>query len=165
MAMSIYVRQATPGDMAAFLSLVEALAHYEHLSPPDAGGRERLQADALAGRFRLLLGELDGVVVGYAAWFPTYSTFLARPTLYLEDLFVLPRARGRRVGAALFQACAAQAVGMGCGRLEWSVLAWNQLAIRFYEARGASQLQEWLPYRLEGEQLRSVAEGAPSAAT
>src|SRR5919204_5499010 len=108
--MPVRVRSATPADLPAFLGLVDALAQYERLPGPDAEARRRLAADARVGRFHLLLGELDSAVVAYAAWFLTYSTFLARPTLYLEDLFVLPNARGAGVGGALFQACAAEAV-------------------------------------------------------
>src|SRR5206468_2586938 len=103
----------------------------------DAGGDPR--------RFRTLLGEVDGEVVGYAIYFFTYSTFLARPSLYLEDIFVLPDMRGRGAGKALFCACAAEAVREGCGRMEWQVLDWNQPSIDFYERAGARLMKEWVP--------------------
>ena len=149
------MRRGRQADTAAFLALVDGLAAYERLPPPDAEARERLAADAFgeAPRFSLLLAELDGVVVGYAAWFLTYSTFLARPTLYIEDIFVLPDTRGRGAGLALFRACAAEAVRLGCGRMEWQVLAWNEPSIRFYERLGARHMREWLPFRLDGAAL------------
>ncbi len=157
---TILVRRLTVADVPAFLRLVEALAHYEALEPPDAGARDRLARDALADppRFSTLLAELDGRVVGYAIFFETYSTFLAQPTLYLEDLFVLPEARGRGVGKALFRACAVEARRRGCGRMEWQVLAWNDLAIGFYEALGAAPLHaDWRCYRLTAPQLEQLA--------
>jgi GNAT superfamily N-acetyltransferase len=155
----VIVRAATRDDADAFLALVDGLAHYERLEPPDGEARRRLVDDAFGPtpRFHVLLAELDGAVVGYAAWFETYSTFLARPSLYLEDIFVTPAARGRRAGLALFRACAAEAVRRGYGRMEWSVLDWNQPSIDFYEALGARRKQEWLPFRLDGEALLAVA--------
>jgi GNAT superfamily N-acetyltransferase len=157
---AIRVRALTVPDVPAFLGLVEALAHYEALEPPDFTARERLARDALADppRFRTLLAELDGRIVGYAITFDTYSTFLALPTLYLEDLFVLPDARGWGVGGALFRACAAQAHRRGYGRMEWQVLAWNDLALGFYEHLGALPLHEsWRCYRLDAPQLAQLA--------
>jgi GNAT superfamily N-acetyltransferase len=150
------VRAATDADMPAFLDLVDGLADYEKLPRPTSDARQRLTADARAGRFRLLLGELDGVVVGYAVHFPTYSTFLARPSLYLEDIFVAPEARGNGVGVALFRACAAEAIKQGCGRMEWQVLSWNEPSIQFYERLGARHLDAWLPFRLDGDALQMV---------
>jgi GNAT superfamily N-acetyltransferase len=157
---AIRVRPLAAGDIPAFLELVEALAHYEALDPPDPDARARLARDALADppRFRTLLAELDGRIVGYAITFDTYSTFLALPTLYLEDLFVLPDARGRGVGSALFCACAAEAHRRGCGRMEWQVLAWNDLALGFYEHLGALPLHDsWRCYRLDAPQLAQLA--------
>lgn len=157
---ALRVRPLEAPDIPVFLGLIEALARYERLDPPDPAARERLARDALTDppRFRTLLAELDGRVVGYAVSFETYSTFLALPTWYLEDLFVLPEARGRGVGAALFRACAAEAVRLGCGRMEWQVLAWNDLAAGFYEHMGASPLHEsWQCYRLDASQLERIA--------
>jgi len=155
----VIVRPATPADATAFLDLVDGLAAYEKLPPPDAEAKQRLLRDAFSDppRFNVLLAEVDQTVVGYAVWFPTYSTFLARPSLYLEDIFVRPDARGHGAGVALFRACAAEAVRQGCGRMEWNVLDWNQPSIDFYERLGARRLQAWLPYRLDGEALTSVA--------
>ena len=157
---SVLVRPLSSADLTAFLGLVEALAHYESLEPPDERAKERLGRDALSDPplFRTLLAELSGRAVGYAIIFDTYSTFLALPTLYLEDLFVLPDARGQGVGAALFRACALDAHRRGCGRMEWQVLAWNDLAIGFYEHLHALPLHEsWRCYRLEGEALNRLA--------
>jgi GNAT superfamily N-acetyltransferase len=143
----------------AFVGLIAALADYEHLEPPDPAARGRLARDAVAAppRFWALLAEVDDRPVGYAVYFETYSTFLGLPTLYLEDLFVLPDFRGMGVGTALFRECAAEATRRGCGRMEWQVLAWNDLALGFYEHLGATPLHEdWRCYRLTGEGLSAL---------
>jgi GNAT superfamily N-acetyltransferase len=153
------VRPVAATDVDAFIALIEALAHYEHLEPPDEDARRRLAHDAIASppRFWALLASLEGEPVGYAVFFETYSTFLAQPTLYLEDLFVLPNARHQGVGGALFQACAQEAVRRGCGRMEWQVLRWNDLAIGFYQHLGAMPLhEEWQSYRLTGDALAAL---------
>jgi GNAT superfamily N-acetyltransferase len=159
---SVRVRPLVVSDVPRFLDLVDALADYERLPRPDADARQRLAADATSSppRFQTLLGELDGVPVGYAVTFFTYSTFQARPTLYLEDLFVRPEARGTGVGLALFRAAARVAVETGCARYEWQVLAWNELAKGFYERLGARHNADWLPYRLDGDALATVAADA-----
>ena len=153
------IRRLGPEDVPALLALIEALAEYEHLPPPDAAARDRLARDATATppRFEALLAEVDGHVVGYAIYFETYSTFLALPTLYLEDIFVLPEARGHGAGGALFQACAREAVRRGCGRMEWQVLTWNELALGFYARRAAQPLDDWRPFRLTGDALARAA--------
>lgn len=158
--MSLITRPVAEADVPAVLRLVEALADYEQLPPPDEAARTRLAADLFTPppRLEALIAELDGEVVGYAAHFMTYSTFRAQPTLYLEDLFVHPKARGAGAGSALFDACARKAVARGCGRYEWQVLAWNAPALAFYERKGATRLSDWIPFRLEGEALRAYAE-------
>lgn len=158
--MALLVRSVTEADLPAVFRLVQALADYEKLPPPDEDARRRLGTDLLSDppRLEALIAELDGEVVGYAAHFMTYSTFLARPTLYLEDLFVHPDARGKGAGSALFDACARRAVERQCGRFEWQVLAWNTPAMDFYGRKGATKLADWVPFRLEGEALRRVAE-------
>lgn len=157
--MSLSVRPVAEADIASLLRLVEALADYEKLPPPDAAARDRLRSDLLSQppRLEAFVAELDGEVVGYAAHFMTYSTFLAKPTLYLEDLFVHPSARGKGAGSAMFEACARRAVERGCGRFEWQVLAWNTPAMAFYERKGARKLADWVPFRLEGEALAAIA--------
>ncbi|HLH21965.1 MAG TPA: GNAT family N-acetyltransferase [Chloroflexota bacterium] len=161
----VWVRPLAPGDLPALLALIDALADYEHLPRPDAAARARLARDATAAppRFQALLAELGGRVVGYALYFETYSTFLALPTLYLEDLFVLPEARRHGAGSALFRACAREAVQRGCGRMEWQVLTWNQLALDFYARFAAAPLDDWRPHRLTGPALHRAATPSLSA--
>lgn len=157
--MTLEVRRAVAADGPSLLGLVDGLADYEKLARPDPGARARLLADAFGARprFDTLLAFVDGTPAGYAIFFETYSTFLARPTLFLEDLFVLPSARGCGAGGALFRAVAAEARRRGCGRMEWQVLKWNKLAIDFYDGLGASSLNEWQTYRLDGDALAAVA--------
>lgn len=157
--MTLRVRRAAPADGPALLELVAALADYEKLPPPDAHARERLLRDGFgpAPRYELLFGELDGRPVAYALYFFTYSSFLARPTLFLEDLFVLPDARRHGVGGALLRALAEAALAADCGRMEWAALTWNRLAIDFYERLGARALEEWRTFRLEGAGIAALA--------
>lgn len=157
--MTLQVRRARPDDGPALLELVAALAEYEKLPPPDAHARERLLRDGFgpAPRYELLFGELDGRPVAYALYFFTYSSFLARPTLFLEDLFVLPEARRHGVGGALLRALAEAALAADCGRMEWAALTWNRLAIDFYERLGARALEEWRTFRLEGTGIAALA--------
>ena len=144
------VRRAVPTDITAVLSLVDALADYEHLPRPTPDARERLERDLFGPKPKLdcWLVFLDGYPVGYAFALETYSSFLALPTMYLEDLFVIPEYRSRKAGLALFKAVEEEARKRGCGRMEWSVLNWNELAIGFYERLGAKRLNEWSSYRL-----------------
>ncbi|CAN5690381.1 GNAT family N-acetyltransferase [soil metagenome] len=155
----IRIRPAAVSDADVFLSLVDALADYEELARPTPDARERLLRDGFGPepRFRAFLVELEGRAVGYAITFETYSSFLALPTLYLEDLFVLPEARRHGVGSAVFRFLAGEAARRGCGRMEWTVLDWNQLAIDFYEKLGARRMREWHAYRLTADQLRELA--------
>ena len=157
----VVVRVAVPGDGEMFISIVLGLAEFEKLPPPDAAGRARLLEDAFGPRprFAVLLAEAGGVAAGYAVFFETYSTFLARPKLYLEDLFVSPGYRGRGVGLALFRACAAETVARGCARMEWVVLDWNEPAIKFYERLGAEYESQWHIYGLGAEALSRLAGG------
>jgi GNAT superfamily N-acetyltransferase len=155
---SLSVRPVVAVDIERLLELIDGLAEYEKLPRPDPAARRRLAADAIAEppRFHALLAEIDGLAVGYAVYFFTYSAFLARPTLYLEDLFVLPEWRGHGAGIGLFRACASQAVSLDCGRMEWQVLSWNTPSIEFYERLGARHLESWLPFRLDAEALARV---------
>jgi GNAT superfamily N-acetyltransferase len=155
----IVVSACGPDDVADLLGLIEALADFEHLPRPSDDARERLAADAVATppRFRALLARADGKSVGYAIFFETYSTFLARPTLYLEDIFVLEAARQMGVGRALMRAIAREAMARNCGRIEWEVLDWNANAQRFYEGLGAKRMAKWWPYRVEAEDIAGLA--------
>jgi GNAT superfamily N-acetyltransferase len=157
----ISIRPATADDCDVLLSLIDALADYEKLERPDGRARERLRRDGFGEHplFRAYLGELDGAPVAYAITYRTYSSFLALPTLFLEDLFVLPDARGHGVGSALFRHVASQAVDDGCGRMEWVVLDWNRVAIDFYERLGGRRLTEWYTYRLTRERMIELVNG------
>ena len=146
----IQIRRAGHADGSTVISLVNALADYEKLFRPDRDACQRLLNDAFGAhkRIDILLAELDQRPVGYAIILETYSSFLALPTLYLEDIFVLPECRGYGVGYQLFLYCAEEALRRGCGRMEWMVLDWNELAHSFYARLGAKRLQEWVPYRM-----------------
>jgi len=154
-AAQVSVRKATPADGSSILRLVEGLAHYEKLPPPDSAAQQRLLNDMFSTRPRLdvYLGECDGAAAGYAFVFETYSSFLALPTLYLEDIFVLPEYRGRKVGYALFRHLAEEALRRGCGRMEWMVLDWNTHAIEFYRRLGATHMREWQLFRMVQTEL------------
>jgi GNAT superfamily N-acetyltransferase len=156
----ILVRKATPDDAETILGLIVALAEFERLPPPDEAARQRLITDAFGPRprFEIFLAELDSKVAGYAFVFETYSTFLAQPSLYLEDLFVLNEYRGRKVGYALFRHCAQESLNRGCGRLDWVVLDWNTHAINFYERQGAEHLHDWQLFRLDRAGLERMRE-------
>jgi GNAT superfamily N-acetyltransferase len=155
----ITIRPATGDDADTFLGLVDQLADYEKLDRPSPEARGRLVADAFGPRQRIsvFLGELDGTAVSYTIVLETYSSFLALPTLYLEDLFVLPDARRHGIGGAFFRFLAGEAVRRGCWRMEWVVLDWNELAIGFYDKLGARRMTEWYTYRLNAEQLQEIA--------
>lgn len=142
-----------------------ALAEFEHLEPPSADGQRRIVVDIFEKRrLNLFVASERGKLVGYALYFYTYSSFLARPTLYLEDLFVLEEHRKKGLGFALFLKCIDEAVKHDCGRMEWAVLGWNKKAIGFYDRLGARRLDEWRFYRLTRDELRQVSRGGPNAA-
>lgn len=144
------VRRAVPADAPAFLRLVRALAEFEALPPPDDEAAGRLVGDAFADppRYELWVATLDDAVVAYAATLLTYSTFLARPTLYLEDLFVHPSARRAGVATAVLARLRQEAAARGCGRMEWMVLDWNVDAQRLYARLGAEAQGAWRLWRL-----------------
>jgi len=154
----VMVRKTERADAAVLRQLIVALADYEKLPPPDEAAQDRLVRDLFAEspRVESLIAEVDGKQVGYTFFFETYSTFLALPTLYLEDLFVLPDYRGKGAGAALFLATAEEAYRRGCGRFKWEVLDWNKLAIDFYERFGGKRQSGWLQYQLMREELEPV---------
>jgi GNAT superfamily N-acetyltransferase len=158
--MPLNIRAATPDDAEAIITLILGLADYEKLPPPDKAAQQRLVRDAFGERprFEIFLAEVDSRPVAYAFVFETYSTFLALPTLYLEDIFVLPEYRGRAVGYRLMRYLARVAYERGSGRMEWVVLDWNRPAIDFYERLGARHLADWLTYRLERDALGRLAD-------
>ena len=154
------IRPATAHDVPTILSLIKELAEYEHLSHEVIATQESL-TDALFGPRRAgeaLIAEMAGEPAGYALFFHSISTFLGRAGIYLEDLYVRPNLRGQGIGRALLKRVAQIAVDRRCGRLEWSVLNWNEPAIRFYRSLGAAPLEEWTMYRLTGDALRRVAD-------
>lgn len=159
---SFRIHPARPDDVADLQRLVRALADYERLTAICTSSEVDL-ADALFGPHpacEALIARLDAKsqdCAGFALFFHTYSTFLGRPSLWLEDLFVRPEHRGRGIGRALIRALAALAVERGCGRFEWAVLDWNRPAIDFYEGLGAAVLPDWRIARVTGEALGRLA--------
>ena len=153
------LRPARPDDVPTILACIKGLAEYERLSH-QCLATEALLMESLFGEFpsaEVTLAFAGSARAGFALWFPNYSTFLARPGIYVEDLFVYPEFRGRGLGRRLLAALAHTAVERRCGRLEWAVLNWNVDAIGFYESLGAVPLSEWTRYRLAGEALATLA--------
>jgi GNAT superfamily N-acetyltransferase len=153
------IRPATAADTAAICQLIRGLAEYERLSDRLDLDEGRLRAYLFGPRplAEVLLAEDAGNVVGFALFFPIFSTFRCMPGIYLEDLFVVPEHRGKGHGKALLTALARLAVERGCSHLEWTVLKWNQPAIDFYQSLGAFPMDQWCNYRLMGEVLIRVA--------
>ena len=153
------IRPAAAGDVPELLRLIRELAEYEKLAHM-AVGTDQMLHEAMFGTrpvCEALIAESGGRAVGFALYFPTFSTFLCRPGLYLEDLFVEPAHRGAGIGKALLRRLAAIVVERGGGRFEWRVLDWNEPSIRFYESLGATLMKEWLLARLTGPQLEALA--------
>jgi len=151
------IRKARRTDSEQFVRLVLALAKFENLDPPSLEGRKRLVEDIFTKkRINLLVASYGGKLVGYALYFYNYSSFVAKPTLYLEDLFVLEEHRKKGVGFALFRKCIDVALEKGCGRMEWAVLTWNKKALKFYEMMGARRMSDWYVYRLDETALTRV---------
>lgn len=156
------IRPATPDDVPLVLSLVRELAEYEKLGHEVVGDASLLREHLFGPRrcAEVLLAQDDGEVVGFALFFHNYSTFLTRPGIYLEDLFVRPAHRRRGHGRALLQALARLAVERGCGRFEWAVLDWNEPAMDFYRSLGAKKMDAWRIFRLTGDALARLAHDA-----
>ena len=153
------IRAATRGDVPEILRLIGALAEYEKLSAM-AVGTEAMLAEQLFGArpaAECLVAERGGRAVGFALFFTTFSTFLCKPGLYLEDLFVEPGQRGHGIGKALLKSLAALAVQRGCGRFEWRVLDWNEPSIKFYESLGATVMPEWELVRMTAPEFTALA--------
>jgi GNAT superfamily N-acetyltransferase len=155
----VQIRPADPEDAGVLLALIRALAEYERLLDEvvadEAGLRAALTGESPA--VEALIAEADGQPVGFALYFRNFSTFLGRQGLYLEDLFVLPRWRGRGLGRRLMETLARQARAMGARRIDWAVLEWNEPAIGFYRGIGAAPLEDWRSWRLGEEALERLA--------
>ncbi|MBB4863980.1 GNAT superfamily N-acetyltransferase [Pseudomonas nitritireducens] len=155
----VTLRPAAPDDIPLILELIRELADYEKLVHEVQADAQRLHDHLFGPRpyAEVLIGEVDGQPQGFALFFHNYSTWLSQPGIYLEDLYVRPAARGAGLGKALLSELARLAVARGCGRLEWSVLDWNEPAIGFYRRLGARPQDEWSVYRLTGDALRDLA--------
>ncbi len=157
--MTITIRNAVAADLDLIIGFIRALADYERLAdavvldPVTMGSHlfgERPMAE-------VIIGEINGVARGFALFFHNFSTFEGRPGIYLEDLFVEPEARGSGLGKALLARLAQLAMARGCARLEWSVLDWNEPAIKFYASLGAEAMDEWTVNRVDGTALVALA--------
>ena len=158
----VFVRRASEGDVPLILSFIRELAAYESLSHEVVATEEDLRAN-LFGEHRyaeVLIAEHDGAPAGFALFFHNFSTFLGRPGIYLEDLYVKPEFRGSGIGRKLLGRLARLAKERDCGRLEWWVLDWNEPSIGFYEKLGAVPMEDWTVYRVSGTALEDLASGA-----
>ena len=163
--MALEIRPATPRDVPLVLDFIRGLAEYERMLDLVEATEDRLRASLFpaegeAPGAHCVIGSVDGVPAGFALYFFNYSTFLARPGLYLEDLFVKPEHRGAGLGKALLLHLATLARERGCGRMEWAVLDWNEPAIGFYEALGAKRLLDWQICRLDAGALQRLSQVA-----
>jgi len=160
---SLHIEPARPQHAAVLLSLVCDLARYEKLEHQVVASEDQLRAELAASRpvIEASIAWEGSDAVGFALYFHNFSTFLGRRGLYLEDLYVVPRARRRGVGRALIVHLASIAVERGCGRFEWAVLDWNQHAIDFYRSIGAELLTDWRICRVTGDALSRLGQGAP----
>ena len=162
---AIEIRKAERSDVPLILGFIQSLAEYERLRDACVATEERLTKTLFGNSpaAEVIIASVDGKPAGFALFFHNYSTFLAQRGIYLEDLFVRPEARSRGVGFALLSELARLAIERDCGRLEWAVLDWNQLAIDFYRKIGANPLDDWTVFRLTGEALQRLAERDGSA--
>ncbi len=155
----LHIRPATRSDVPLILALIRALAEYEKLADACVATEERLERTMFGEKqyAETLIAEWDGAPAGFATYFHNYSTFRAQPGIYLEDLFVKPDLRGRGIGTALLRTLAKIAEERECGRLDWSVLDWNEPSIGFYKSLGAEPLADWTMFRLTGPGLAKLA--------
>ncbi|MEO0869254.1 MAG: GNAT family N-acetyltransferase [Cyanobacteria bacterium J06642_11] len=159
MTASVIISPATVDDVPLLFELVMALAEYENLANEVTGAPEDLERYLFGDspKAYAIVARIDGAPAGFALYFFNFSTFLMKPGIYLEDLFVLPGYRRRGIGSAIFQYLAQIALAKGCGRFEWSVLDWNQPAIDFYTSKGAVMLDDWRTCRITGRALEDLA--------
>ena len=160
--MTLFIRPATAADLPLIAQFIRDLADYERLAH-EVRFDEAVLGDRLFGArpyAEVLIGEIDGSPQGFALFFHNFSTFEGKPGVYLEDLFVRPEARGSGLGKALLAALARIAIERDCARLEWWVLDWNDPAIQFYKKLGAKRMDEWTTFRVDGDALDALANGA-----
>lgn len=157
---ALNIRQAKPDDVSLILDFIIKLAEYEKLAHEVIATKEQLSKTLFGDKAyaEVVIAEYDNVPVGFALYFYNYSTFLGLPGLYLEDLYVVPEARGKRIGKALLVHLAQIAVSNNCGRFEWWVLDWNKPAIDFYRSIGAKGMDEWTVQRVDGDALQALAQ-------
>ena len=155
----LFIRPAKPEDVSRIFELIKALAEYEKLSHAVLGNVDLLGEHLFGSKkyAEAIVAEWDGLIVGFALFFANYSTFLTKPGMYLEDLFVLPEYRRKGIGKATLVYLAKLALERDAGRLEWSVLDWNSSAIAFYETMGAKVLPDWRICRVTGDSLTKLA--------
>jgi len=159
----VIIRAATAEDVPLILRFIRELAEYERLAHEVVATEDGLRDTLFGPRpyAEVAIAEEEGEPAGFALFFHNYSTFLGRPGIYLEDLYVRPEMRGRGIGRALLAHLARLAVDRGCGRLEWWVLDWNEDAIRFYRALGAEAMDDWTVFRVTGDALARLADERP----
>jgi GNAT superfamily N-acetyltransferase len=160
---NLRIVNAVESDVPVILDFIKQLAEYEKLSHQVVATVETLEKSLFGQRAnaQVILAELDGRKVGFAIFYTNFSTFLGKPGIYLEDLFVVPEARGKGIGKKLLAYLARLTKERDYGRLDWAVLDWNKPSIDFYESIGAKPLSDWIVYRLQGEALQKMAERAP----
>ncbi len=161
MNLEFKIRQAVEDDIPELFDLIQALAEYEKLLDRVTGTVEQLQEHLFGSRIyaEAIVTEIDAKIVGFALFFPNYSTFLTKPGIYLEDLFVLPEYRRQGIGKAMLSYLGNLAKSRDAGRLEWSVLDWNESAIAFYQSMGAEVLPDWRTCRVTGKALQRLGKG------
>ena len=155
MSQELKIEKISHENFNEFLYLIDKLAEYEKLDPPDHKAKNRLRIDGLheKPKYKAYLARINDKYVGYVIYFMNYSSFLALPTLYIEDIFLLNEYRKKGIGQKLFNFCVKKADENKCGRIEWHVLDWNKLGINFYEKNNAKHLSNWLYYRLTKDQF------------
>lgn len=159
MTKDVTLRLATENDVPTILAFIKGLAEYEKLANEVVATEDKLRQTLFGDKAyaEVVIAEYQAIPAGFALFFHNYSTFLAKPGIYLEDLFVLPEYRGHGIGKLLLTYLAKVAVARDCGRLEWSVLDWNQPAIDFYHSQGATMMHDWRINRVTGEKLTQLA--------
>ena len=158
-SVQVLVRRAKEKDAEKILDLIVGLAEFERLKPPSPRAKARLVSDIFDRKLaNIFVAEIKNKLVGYALYFYTYSSFLARRTLFLEDIFVRKENRRDGVGKTLFLRCIREAATRGCGRMQWEVLTWNEKAMRFYEKFGAKRLDDLVLFRLDEKILKDLSD-------